>query len=245
MSDAIVVFARAPVPGQVKTRLARSLGDAAAASLYAAMLRDSLFVAKQAAESSGGCKVLVAYTPENAFEEPHSLARFWSEARLPQHGDNLGQRMVNCIQHLQAQTLERVILIGSDSPDLSHTYICQAFEHLRRGRPAYGLPIYLRDVTAYWQSDLVFGPARDGGFYLFGATANVSLDFFSEIDWTSKNTLAQVKAKLDNVRLRVSYTPKWADVDTVEDLRQLAKRLRRHPKRAWQTYLWLRSQGLL
>ena len=78
-SSAIVVFARAPQPGKVKTRLAHGLGEENAKRLYVAMLRDTLHHAQAAAQLVGDCDIVVAFTPEDAFDtHPTSLAEFWS-----------------------------------------------------------------------------------------------------------------------------------------------------------------------
>jgi glycosyltransferase A (GT-A) superfamily protein (DUF2064 family) len=131
-TKALVVFARAPQPGRVKSRLAREIGDTAATECYAAFLRDTLILATRVERDFAACSAFVAHTPEDAFEAgPYSLAPFWNSARLPQNGANLGERMSHCIQNLHFQGAQEVVLIGSDSPDLKFEFIVQAFEFLQ------------------------------------------------------------------------------------------------------------------
>jgi hypothetical protein len=104
VKNAIAIFARAPVPGQVKTRLARHVGEAGAAQLYTAMLRDTIAVAIRAAHSLEACEVVLAYTPEAAFSPgEYSLLSFWSGTRFVQSDGDLGARMLDCILRLQEQ----------------------------------------------------------------------------------------------------------------------------------------------
>jgi rSAM/selenodomain-associated transferase 1 len=206
-AQAIAVFARAPQPGRVKTRLARKIGDTAAAEFYAAMLRDCLAVAQSAARRLGDCEVFVAHTPDDAFAPgPHSLAPFWNGARLPQGGGDLSERMRQVLNQLHARGARRDILLGSDTPDLPADFI-------------------MRALACLTEADLVFGPARDGGFYLIGANAPPLEELFKAVNWSAPDTLERTLANARRLGLSVSLLAQWDDVDEPDDVSRLAKRL--------------------
>ena len=227
MSDVIAVFARAPIPGQTKTRLARVIGNEAAAELSLAMLSDTLALARRAARDWGNCEVVLAYTPTDAFAAgPYSLGPLWNGPRLAQCTGNLGDRLLDCVARLHQQGKERMVIIGSDSPDLPAGYICRALANL-------------------CHADLVFGPARDGGFYLIGTAAPLPNALFDGIEWSDNSTLSRVQTNARRLQLGVQAVPEWDDVDTMHDLQRLAQRLAHDscsaPTHAPQTTRWLRT----
>ncbi|HVF11413.1 MAG TPA: TIGR04282 family arsenosugar biosynthesis glycosyltransferase [Abditibacteriaceae bacterium] len=230
MIDAIAVFARAPVPGQVKTRLAQAMGDEAAAALAGAMLCDTLALARQAARQQSNCDVVLIYTPVDGFAAGvYSLAPFWAGPRLAQCDGDLGERLLDCVARLHEQGRERVVIIGADSPDLPPHWICHAFSILSR-------------------KALVCGPARDGGFYLLGTTGEIPRELFNGVVWSARSTLSQLQANAARLQLSVAAAPQWDDVDTIYDLRRLARRLTHDPRRtltcAPHTARWLRAYDL-
>ena len=201
--NSILVFARAPEPGKVKTRLAAHIGPEAAARFYAAMLKDTLVVAQNAA---GNCEaeVVVCYTPDDAFAPgEHSLAHFWHGAKLPQMGADLGEKMRLAIGNRLVQGVERVLIIGSDMPDLEANVLQRAFEKLTN-------------------HDLVFGPAQDGGFYLIGARSFLPDDIFEGVLWSHDSTLQRVLDNAQKLNLTVAFLPQGADVDEWSDVQKLA-----------------------
>jgi len=221
MTDVIAIFARAPIPGKVKTRLAGAIGAEAAASLYAAMLRDTLSLAKQARS-----EVSVVYTPQDAFDPgPYSLRQYWQGARQPQINGDLGDRMLACIGQLQAAGAEQVVLIGSDSPDLPSSFIDEAFTVLHR-------------------SQLVVGPATDGGFYLLGAAGLVPDELLQGVAWSTASTLSQVTANARRLGQSLEVLPQWNDVDTIKDLQRLIEQEKTGCLDAPHTARWLRANGL-
>jgi len=245
MTDAIAVFARAPQPGLVKTRLAKVIGNEAAAALYGAMLRDTLALALKAARKQGNCEVVLTYTPDNALDDgPYSLAPFWRGPCLAQGAGNLGERLLNCASRLHEQGSERVVIIGSDSPDLPPVHICRAFNNLTRKEL-----IFDAGVPKVHPADLVFGPARDGGFYLVATAAKIQPKLFNDVEWSDKNTLSQVLANAERLGQSVTKIWKWDDVDAITDLRRLSQRLVRDPRQspthAPHTARWLRANRLL
>lgn len=243
MQKAIAIFARAPVPGQVKSRLAQDIGDETAAELYAAMLRDTLGLACRAARSRRGCEVALAYTPHDAFNGgPYSLNGFWDGVRLPQCDGGLGERMLDCMTQLRRRGAAQIVLLGSDTPDLPPAFVMGAFERLDSQEAL--APSGVKGSSG--ACNLVFGPARDGGFYLMAmdeaaSDETISGELFAGVEWSTERTLKQVEANAARLRLGVAFLPLWGDVDTFDDLQRLKARLFRGESRAPATRRCLRT----
>lgn len=202
----IAVFARAPVAGEVKTRLAKTLGDQAARDIYTAMLRDVLANAHGAASQMESARVVVFYTPQDAFtRRDDSLREFWSGAHSSQSDGDLGARLGACFSQLREYGAQKIIVIGSDAPDLPTSVLQVAFRVLD-------------------DNDFVFVPAEDGGFILLGLSVLVNKNLFRDVRWSSENTLVDVLANIGARRVRLLET--WRDVDHIEDLRALHRRLK-------------------
>jgi uncharacterized protein len=185
------VFAKLPLPGQVKTRIAASASPQFAARLAEAMLRDTL----QRLSAIPANRVL-AFTPA------HALAAFEEFARgdyslSPQSLGNLGERMSHFFREQSAEA-ECVVLVGTDSPSLPREFIERAFDALR-------------------QADVVLGPASDGGFYLIGCRRPVPEAIFQGVDWGECTVLGQTVARLP-AECRLELLPPWYDIDTLQDL---------------------------
>lgn len=199
---AIAVMARAPEAGQTKTRLVPPLSYARAAELYRCLLLDKLL------QVAGlpGIDPYLAYTP---LEARRSMLGLLPETftLIPQAGSNLGDRL----HRLSAILLERghpaVILIDSDSPTLPTPYLLDAVAQLRN------------ETT-----DLVLGPAEDGGYYLIGLKRPCRT-LFDDIPWSSAAVLAETLHRAAAQRLQVATLPPWFDVDTPEDLTRLRRDL--------------------
>lgn len=199
--NCILVFARAPQPGKVKTRLAAQIGDEAAAKLYAAMLQDTLGVAQKAAHETN-CEVVLCYTPDDALAPgDYSLANFWQGEKLLQRGNDLGAKMRHALQKCFDEGANRVVIIGSDKPDLEVSTLQTAFEELEG-------------------HDVVFGPALDGGFYLIGSRAPLLPRLFDKVTWSHDSTLQTVLANAKKLHYKVSLLPEGADVDEENDLQR-------------------------
>ncbi|HEX8550473.1 MAG TPA: TIGR04282 family arsenosugar biosynthesis glycosyltransferase [Abditibacteriaceae bacterium] len=203
MPESLIVFARAPVPGQTKTRLARVLGKENAAALAAAMLRDTLRIA-QAANG----ETCVAFSPINAFEAgPYSLGRFWDGPHFAQCEGDIGDRMLAAFRHEFGRGCRHVVLIGSDVPDLPATVLRDAF-------------------AALVSHDLVFGPAHDGGFYLIGTARALPDNFFDSVVWSSESVLQSTLSNAHRQQLTSAQLPLCRDVDEFSDLCALDRRLK-------------------
>jgi rSAM/selenodomain-associated transferase 1 len=191
--DVLVVFARCPEPGRVKTRLARVVGDDVAAALYAAFVTDL-----RARFATAPFAVRWAVAPPDA----GFAARFAipPAATFVQRGDVLGARMHAAFARVRDEGFARCVLIGSDMPQLAHATVERAF-------------------AALDAADLVLGPACDGGYYLIAARR--PLDVFSGIAWGTETVLAATRARAAERSLTVALLDEDFDVDEIADLERL------------------------
>ncbi len=197
MRDCLLVFAKPARPGRVKTRLVPDLSAEQAAELYAAFLADALERLR-----SGAYDLEIAW----AVEPGEPLPAGPVPGRRQAEGD-LGERMLRALS-AAAATHPRVAVVGSDHPGLAAATVEDAFARLASG------------------ADIVLGPAEDGGYYLFAATAAaLAPDLFAGIPWSSDRVLAETLERCARAGREVSLLPREADVDTPDDLRRLARRL--------------------
>jgi rSAM/selenodomain-associated transferase 1 len=198
----LVVMAKDPVPGQVKTRLQPRLSSADAADLYLCFLEDRLRDVASLPEIDRA----VAFAPATAADRFASLA---PEGFLlfPQRGNNLGEKLDDLFSTTLALDYEAVVATDSDSPDLPRSLFRDAFTLLAGG------------------SDVVFGPCRDGGYYLVGMkTAAPGL--FANIPWSTSQVLEESLAAAARLGLKADLLPPWQDIDTFEDLLAFTGRCR-------------------
>ena len=196
LSTALAIFAKRPVPGQVKTRLTPALSPEAAAGLYWAMVEDTW---ARASELPNVDLHLFVDQPWEGFD---ALAN--GRPVLLQTGDDLGTRMLFCLQLLTTAYLNPTIIIGSDSPTLPAGHIQGAFALLQN------------------DDNAVLGPAEDGGYYLVGCR-RTHPEMFRGVAWSADQTLAQTRAAFAAQGYQTHLTPMWRDVDVIEDVRRLAK----------------------
>jgi rSAM/selenodomain-associated transferase 1 len=185
------VFAKWPVPGQVKTRLAAATSADWAAKVAMAFLLDTL---DRLAIIEA--RRILAYAPAKAGDQFAAIAggRF---VLLPQGDGDLGQRMAAFFSTALPASDGRVVLVGADSPTLPTEYILTALAELR-------------------SADLVLGPATDGGYYLIGCAGQVP-PVFDGIAWGGSRVLADTALRLRAAGLRLALLPPWYDVDTLDD----------------------------
>ena len=208
-ANALVIFAKWPLPGQVKTRLCPPLQPDQAAELARCFLLDTVERVARLEE----VQVWVAFTPADS--EPRFRALLPASVRyLPQRGNDLGERELNIFVDLFEKAAARVALMGSDIPSVPLAYLRSAF-----------------DLLESPGCDAVLGPSRDGGYYCIGAQAGQSRlpALFENIEWSTERVMQQTlqQARLHNLHIRL--IPRWYDVDTVEDMRKLAEQLQDMP----------------
>jgi rSAM/selenodomain-associated transferase 1 len=199
---ALVIYARPPIPGQVKTRMQPRIGPQESARLYAAMLCDLL--ERMPATVSAIAETCIAWSSPYAPDgEMASLAR--GLRTETQQGDDLGERMARTLQEKLQHGCRRVVIIGSDSPTLPSIYLKHAFDALTR-------------------ADIVLGPADDGGYYLLGAR-RLHLALLRDMPWSTDQVLAITRKRVRKQAIPCEELPTWRDVDTVDDLVRLKKEL--------------------
>jgi len=197
--EAVAILAKAPLPGAVKTRLCPPLSPAGAASLAAAMLRDT---AREVAGAGVAARYLFFHPPDAAacFRGPD----FAGYRLVPQRGADLGQRIENAFARMAAGGSRRAVVVGSDCPALSARRVREALRELREGARA------------------VLGPAEDGGFYLVGVSGAVPA-LFRGVAWSGPSALRQVLDNLRAAALPFALLRRERDVDVPADLAALRR----------------------
>jgi uncharacterized protein len=189
---ALVVIAKEPVPGAVKTRLAPVLGADGAARAAAAMLADTVAVIAQVDAARWVC-----FAPPDARERMARLAP--GCGLLAQVEGNLGDRLAGCFAALLGGGADRVVIVGADTPQVPRATYQEAFALLD-------------------QVDVVLGPAVDGGYYLVGAKA-VLPELFVGVPMGTEVVLQVTIQRAIHRRLRIGTVPMLRDLDRLEDLR--------------------------
>ncbi len=192
MKQALIIFARNPVRGKVKTRLAATMGDDKALSIYQSLLEHTVQVTQTLA-----CDRYVFYA------DGISLNDVWPDnvyRKKSQEGNDLGERMLHAFSILFQQGYQKIIIIGTDCFELSSSILLDAF-------------------TALDNNEVVIGPSADGGYYLLGMQQLFPF-LFEEKAWSTdtvyKSTIQQLKMH------QISYytLPILNDIDTEEDWKQ-------------------------
>lgn len=193
MPHSLVVMARAPRLGAVKTRLAATVGDVRALAVYRALVERTMCMARDA-----GMPTTVCVTPPESVDE----MRGWlgdAHGYEPQRGEDLGERMAHAIASRVNAGSDAVVVIGTDCPSISGTLLHSA-------------------LAALIDADVVFGPATDGGYYLV-AMRRIHEELFADVPWSSDRTLAASIANAERLSLRVALLDELRDIDTEEDWR--------------------------
>jgi rSAM/selenodomain-associated transferase 1 len=195
------IFAKQPVPGRVKTRLAADWGNERAAALYECFVRDLL-----GKFATAGDRRIISFAPNSdearrwfADASNQAAEKLWTLWPQPEH--DLGGRMASYFETWTESAKHRTILIGSDSPSLPAEYLEQAWQLLE-------------------ENDFVLGPATDGGYYLIGLRGTVA-DFaapFKGVEWSTAGVLSQTVQLLKQHNHSLGLLPPWYDVDSAESV---------------------------
>jgi uncharacterized protein len=211
----LVVMAKAPRPGMVKTRLTQSLPVDAVTELYRCLLDDTMALAH-----SLGTVGVAIMCPASDVDELTLLAR-GTVSVVAQKGTGLAAGLTSVFAHFANGSGQRIIAFNSDSPHLPPSILEAAFEIL----------------TAH---DVVVGPTHDGGYYLVGAkTAHPAL--FDGDGMGTQSALEVLLARARGLQLSVGFTDTFYDIDVKGDLTRLAAELRLVPTRAPRTAAWLKQ----
>jgi rSAM/selenodomain-associated transferase 1 len=196
----LLVFARLPELGKVKTRLAADLGDERALAIYEAMLRDLI---ANIGHSTPETEIEFLWPPTTAANGTALRRAFAHHNVAMQTGPNLGDRLSMALsERFFFHRTQKIVVIGADDPALSRELIDSAFA--------------LLDSCEY-----VLGPAADGGYYLIGCRA-LSFDpvVFQDIAWGTPSVLAATLQHIADLGRTVALLPERYDLDVVEDLKR-------------------------
>ncbi|MDA9551731.1 TIGR04282 family arsenosugar biosynthesis glycosyltransferase [Flavobacteriaceae bacterium] len=191
----LIVFVKNTKLGTVKTRLAKSIGDAAALKIYSALVRHTKHVS-----NSMTMDTHVYFSTNNGAEK-------WNNASINiQVGSDLGERMSDAFKKGFDQGYSQIILIGSDLPDISNVIIEKGFD-------------------ALLDNTVVFGPAKDGGYYLVGMNEFQSC-IFENKSWSTSKLLEETLIELHDNHTKTALIDILNDIDTFEDLKTFPKFLK-------------------
>jgi uncharacterized protein len=219
LKTCIIVFVKAPYPGQVKTRLGQSIGSEAAAQLYRCFTEDVLETVDGLGVSS-----VIFFAP--ASDEPVLKGWLGERCYRAQQGSHLGERMADAFQQCFGLGFEQVLILGSDCPDLPEDYLTAALEALRQNRA-------------------VIGPSLDGGYYTLGFTPSTFCPaVFGPLPWSTDQVFALTVKLLEQQSCPVEVLPPWSDIDTLADLRQFYLR-QQHRSTSSRTLSYLRHADFI
>ncbi|MCJ7698085.1 MAG: TIGR04282 family arsenosugar biosynthesis glycosyltransferase [Thermoplasmata archaeon] len=217
----VLCFVKYPEKGQVKLRLAADLDKDIVVELYRNFVLDTLSTLKKL-----DVQLRICFSPLNAQKK----FREWlgsSYSYVPQEGNDLGERMKNGFCYPFTEGFRRVILVGSDSPDLPGDFLRNAIVELQT-------------------HDIVLGPSSDGGYYLIGFRDDTFLpSMFDGISWSSSTVFQETIAKVKNAGRSLSLLPAWSDVDSISDLKNLVRRNRNTPFKSSHTISYLRRNKIM
>jgi rSAM/selenodomain-associated transferase 1 len=203
MDRQLVVMAKAPRLGQVKTRLAREIGDVAALAFFRRTCLDLL----RRVSPDPRWQTVLALTPDIAVHEEG----IWPEGipRIAQGQGDLGARMGRLFHDMPPGP---VVIIGGDIPGIANEHIARAFDALGK-------------------TDTVLGPADDGGYWLVGMKRFPRVaEIFDGVRWSSEYALADTKANIERAGLTLALTDMMNDIDTGADYRRWKEAERRKRK---------------
>lgn len=192
----IIVFAKAPLAGFAKTRLASVIGDEAAAALASRMLSEA--VAQAVAAGVGDVEICCA--PDTSHAQ-FAIEQALHQLSLTSQGDgDLGERMSSAFERA-LNTHRHVIIIGTDTPGLQATHLQQA-------------------ANALTTHDAVFAPAHDGGYVMLGLSRAMPT-VFEGVAWSTSEVMAQTREKLAELNAKCFELPVFFDIDEASDLRHV------------------------
>ena len=192
--NALILMTRIAIPGKTKTRLMDLLTGDECAGLHMAFLKDLTTTFTELKDID----LFMTYTPKDSLfilenVIPESMESF------PQKGEDLGEKMFNAINQVLLKGYKKVVLIGSDIPDLSAKDIQTSFQILE-------------------EHDIVLGPTYDGGYYLVGMKTSNEKIFRIPKKWGGKSVLESTIDIGNEQNLTIGLSPKYRDIDTKEDL---------------------------
>lgn len=203
MMDALILMTRVPIPGRTKTRLMEVLSANECAQIHRCFLLDIFNTFKAVKEDMD---IYITYTPKDSLGIISKMIPEYITC-FPQTGSALGERMFNSIDMLLNKGYKKVVLIGSDIPDIKSKDIMASFEILD-------------------SKDVVLGPTLDGGYYLIGMKKAYEKLFDENIKWGNKSVFAGTVDIANKCGLKVGLASKYRDIDDKEDLLSFMERFK-------------------
>ena len=189
----LIIFLKYPEKGKVKTRLAKDIGNEKALLIYKKLVSKLLNQI-----DSNNYDISIYFYPESKKNEVKKWINLPEIKHLAQSGDDLGIRMLNAFKDSISLKYAKTVIIGTDCLEINNNIISKSF--------------YLLD-----DSDLVLGPATDGGYYLIGLKSVVET-IFQDIHWSTEKVLKQTINKAKEIKLSYKFLDFLSDIDTLEDL---------------------------
>ncbi len=194
--DAVIIFAKFPEPGKVKTRLSKTIGPDFALEFYRLCARHTFTE----------CEKLFPFNVNGYLfysgNKNKITTKNWTDTEFflyEQQGKNLGEKMMNAFNIVFNKDANKAIIVGTDLPDISSDIINHAF-------------------TALDTYDVVIGPTNDGGYYLLGLKKNYC-DLFQDIKWSTATVFQDTILRLKNRNLNFKILTLLSDIDTEDDLK--------------------------
>ena len=198
MENLLLVFAKEPKAGLVKTRLAKDIGDELAKKVYEAFLTDIALNVRD----DESYDLQIVCTPESDIANLNALLDF--DNIMHQQGDTLTERLSHAFGGAFYSGYKRVLAIGTDAPFVNRFTIRES-------------------IALLTDADCVIGPATDGGYYLIGMNKFVP-EIFSGISWSTKKVFHETMQKVEALGLTASIMKEMSDVDNYNDLISLENR---------------------
>jgi len=201
-NNTLIVFAKLPEPGKVKTRLAQDLGNERAAEIYSTIARDIISrVSKPLLYET-----VIFYDPPEKKDEVDlwlkDCAQTDNEHLIPQEGGSLGERISGAFESIFYAGANSTVIIGTDCTDVTANMIGETFGELK-------------------EYDAVLGPAEDGGYYLLGLNCFIP-GLFKEIEWSTELVLEQTISRLNKLGANYKLRETLRDIDNLKDLNSVS-----------------------
>lgn len=200
--NALILMTRVPIPGKTKTRLMNVISGNKCADIHKCFLLDLFNMTKFLKKD---IDIYLTYTPIDEYEILKNMTPAYINV-FSQYGQNLGEKMSNAIRFVLNKDYEKVILIGTDIPDLKHIDIIHSFNSLD-------------------ENDITIGPTFDGGYYLIGMKNLYDELFHEKIKYGNISVLESTIDIANNLNLKVGLSKKYRDIDTIDDLIDFKKRI--------------------
>src|ERR1700688_3579738 len=232
----LVIMAKAPRPGAVKTRLTTSLSTEAVTAFYCCLLEDTLALARSLKLSDGEVAIMCPASDVNELAQlagaqlantqlANNEASIVAQKIVAQKGEGLAAGLTSVFAHFAEGHQRRIIAFNSDSPHLPRSVLEAAFDTLAA-------------------HDVVVGPTHDGGYYLVGAKA-AHPTLFDGDGMGTKSALERLLSRARTLELSIGFAGFFYDIDVADDLTRLAAELRLAPARAPRTARWLKEWELV